>query len=79
MRLEKQRTEGELRLYLESESALAQYMILRGACKDEQDFVERIAPVFELIAEGCLQSSKKSLDELTREARVQLIKIIQLT
>lgn len=48
--------------------------------KDEEDFRKRILPIFDMLVEGHIETTDKSLDELTEDARKKLkeLKIIPI-
>ena len=50
-------------------------MMYSGKVKDEAQFRAEILPVFELLAEGAIRSSDKTIDKLTEEARAKIDKI----
>ena len=50
-------------------------MIYAGIVKDEAEFREKYLLPFEMVADGVIQDSKETIDELTVEAREKLKKI----
>ena len=62
-------------MYVEAEWKLIEYMLVRGVIKNEAEFIERFAPLYEMIAEGSVEVPIETLDHLTRKAREQIDQI----
>lgn len=75
MGVSKARTAPELEMYVEAEWKLIEYMLVRGVIKNEAEFIERFAPLYEMIAEGSVEVPIETLDHLTRKAREQIDQI----
>ena len=58
--------------FTEARRRITKGMIALGIAEDERDWEARFSPVFELLCDGAVQSSDKTIDQLTLEAREKL-------